>query len=220
VEYGSLESTAKIAFVVFEFPAFRFVFFFFYVAQPDPPHFTRPVDAFGAGVFQRAANCVSLAIIGHDYYDGSPFAQGILINVQFVFRQSFEYVALQLSPCGAAANGTKRAEYDASGNSDREHRPHSWNQKARDHRHQSNTACNAHGSAHSRTDSFTHAGLLPGDRRHSRDRLIARVRCQYRDSMSRNIKGHKLRCANLRVRSRLENSYDGFHNTSFLPMII
>jgi hypothetical protein len=38
--------------------------------------------------------------------------------------------------------------------------------------------------------------------------------------MSRNIKGHKLRCANLRVRSRLENSYDGFHNTSCLPMII
>src|SRR5580704_10840381 len=38
VEYGSLESTAKIAFVVSEFPACCFVFFFFYIAQTDPPH--------------------------------------------------------------------------------------------------------------------------------------------------------------------------------------
>src|ERR1700722_284885 len=90
VQHGGLEAAAEVAFVIFEVAAVRLIFFFFGIAYANPPHFTSSVDAFGAGVFQCAANRVSLVVLGHHHYNRAALSQSIFVNVQLVFRQSLE----------------------------------------------------------------------------------------------------------------------------------
>src|ERR1700728_2562299 len=190
VQHGGLESAAKIALVVIEFAAVGLILFFFGAAQTHPPHSPRTINTLSSGMLERAAHCVSFTIISHHREDGSPFAQPILVNIQFIFRQSFEHVALQLSANGPAANRTQGPEYHAASHSNRKHRPNAGNQQTRDHRNQSHAAGNAHSATDNRTNSFTHAWLLAGNRRHSRNLLITRVGRQNRDAISWNIQGH------------------------------
>jgi hypothetical protein len=199
VHHSGLKSTAKIALVVLEFAAVGFIFFFFGVAQTNPPHFTGPVDAFSSGMFECAANCVSFVIVGHYYDNRAAFAQCILVDVQFVFRQSFENVALQLSPHGSASNRTQGPEYHAASHSNRKDRAHTGNQKARDHGNQADAAGNSHGAADNRTYSFTHPWLLACNGGHRRELLIGRLRRENRNSLSWNIQGRQFRRANLSI---------------------
>jgi hypothetical protein len=220
VHHRGLESTTKITLIVLEFTTVGFILLFFGIAQTHPPHFARTIDTFSAGMFQRATNCVSFVIIRHHHHDGSAFAQRVLVNVQFVLRKSFEYVALQLASHGPAADCTKSSKYHAASDSNCKDRAHARNQKTRYHRNQADASGNAHGTADDRAYGFTHARLLSCNCWHGRDLLIARMRRENRDSVSWNIQGHQLRCANLCIRSRLENSYNGFHGASlFSPLI-
>jgi hypothetical protein len=57
---GGLESTAEVALVVFKTSAIGGVSFLLYVAKAEPPHFSRPIDGFGACGLQSATNSVAL----------------------------------------------------------------------------------------------------------------------------------------------------------------
>src|ERR1700684_716530 len=199
VQHGGLESAAKIALVVFEFAAVGFIFFFFGVAQTHPPHFTRTIDTFSAGMFECAANRVSFVIIGHHYDNGAAFAQCILVNVQFIFGQPFENVALQLSAYGSASNRTEGAEYHTASDSDRKDRAHSGNKKPCNHWNQADAAGDSHCAADCRPYSRSHPWLLASHGGNSRDLLIGRMRRENRNSISWNIQGHQLRRANLSI---------------------
>src|ERR1700683_4378267 len=190
VQHGGLEATTKIALVVFEFAAVGLIFFLLRVAQTHPPHFTCTINAFSSGMLQRAAHRVGFVIIGHYYDNRAAFAQCILVDVQFIFRQSFENVALQLSAHGSASNRTEGSEHHAPRHSNCQDRAHARNQKARDHGNQPDAAGNSHRATDSRTYRGTHPWLFACNGWHSRDLLIGRMGRENRNSISWNLQGH------------------------------
>jgi hypothetical protein len=141
-------------------------------------------------MLQRAAHCVGFVIIGHYYDNRAAFAQCILVDVQFIFRQSFENVALQLSAHGSASKRTEGSEYHAPRHSNCQDRAHARNQKARDHGNQADAAGNSHRAADSRTYRGTHPWLFACNGWHSRDLLIGRMGRENRNSISWNLQGH------------------------------
>ena len=63
---SSFEAATKIAFILVEVSAVRLVGFFLGITEAQPPHFSGAINAFGACVFQSAANGFDLLVIGSE----------------------------------------------------------------------------------------------------------------------------------------------------------
>ena len=113
---SGLETAAKIAFVLVEIASGRLVGFFLRIAEADPPHFAGAINAFGASIFQSAANGFSLLVIGGDSDDcGVALSQSVFVDEQFVFGKSVSGGAFYHPASTAACDGTENAPCEAHG---------------------------------------------------------------------------------------------------------
>jgi hypothetical protein len=71
----------RTAFILIEIVVVRLVGFFLCITETHPPHFSGTINAFGASIFQSAANSFGLRVIGGDGNDcGASLPERIFID--------------------------------------------------------------------------------------------------------------------------------------------
>ena len=114
---GSLKAAAKIALVLVEIAAVRMIISsFLRVAEADPPHFPGAINAFGASLFQSAADGLGLLVISGDGDDGGmALPQSVFVDEQFVFGKSLGSRAFHRSANDATSDCAEDASCEPNG---------------------------------------------------------------------------------------------------------